>query len=235
MRSLILGSLVVGVVAIGVLLSLIGPGSPREPERGKAVATLGAAHIGPPDPTSPVAPAAGWESAPGATPLSLSARGSTLPGVSSLWTPEGEHPVEDERRTRPPAVPPPGLSGDEGPDDEAALAADLDELRRQLAATAPEVVVANHAFGLFELAALHLSQQPPHLEAARLAVDAMGALVEGLAGRLGEAEEPLTSALAQIRMAYVQIGGATRAGTGDGSGTEAAAGTGTDADAPGTG
>jgi hypothetical protein len=72
-------------------------------------------------------------------------------------------------------------------------------------ATPAEVVVANHAYGLFELAAIHLSQQPPRLEEARLAVDALGALVEALAGRLGEAEPSLHDALAQIRLTYVQI------------------------------
>ena len=65
--------------------------------------------------------------------------------------------------------------------------------------------MANHAYGLFELAAIHLSQQPPRLDQARLAVDAMAALVEGLAGRLGEAERSLHDALAQIRLAFVQI------------------------------
>jgi len=67
------------------------------------------------------------------------------------------------------------------------------------------VVIANHAYGLFELAALHLSARPPNLEEARLAVDALGAMVEGLEGRLGEVAAPLTQALAQIRLAYVQI------------------------------
>ena len=65
--------------------------------------------------------------------------------------------------------------------------------------------MANHAYGLFELAAIHLSQQPPQLDQARLAVDALAALVEGLAGRLGEAEPSLHDALAQIRLAFVQI------------------------------
>jgi hypothetical protein len=85
------------------------------------------------------------------------------------------------------------------------LAAQLDELRSQLVNTPADVVVANHAYGLFELAAIHLSQQPPNLEEARLAVDALGALVSGLAGRLGEAEPSLNDALAQIRLTYVQI------------------------------
>ena len=65
--------------------------------------------------------------------------------------------------------------------------------------------MANHAYGLFELAAIHLSQRPVGLVQARLAVDALGALVEGLSGRLGEAEASLVDALAQIRLAYVQI------------------------------
>ena len=83
--------------------------------------------------------------------------------------------------------------------------AQLAELQRQLAQTPVDVVVANHAFGLFELAALHLSQEQPDFPAARLAIDAMAALVEGLQGRLGQAEEDLVGGLAQIRLAYVQV------------------------------
>jgi hypothetical protein len=67
------------------------------------------------------------------------------------------------------------------------------------------VVVANHAFGLFELAALHLSLDPPQLDQARLAIDALSALVEGLGDRLGEHGKELTAGLSQLRMAYVQI------------------------------
>jgi hypothetical protein len=78
-------------------------------------------------------------------------------------------------------------------------------MQEELAKTPVEVVVANHAFGLFELAALHLSLQPPQLDQARLAIDALAALVEGLAGRLGEHEAQLRDGLAQLRMAYVQI------------------------------
>ncbi len=93
-------------------------------------------------------------------------------------------------------------------------AAHLDELRRQLASAPAEVVVANHCFGLFELAGVYLSQSPPRLEQARLAIDAFGAVVEGVGGRLGETEGTLRDALAQIRLAFVQISGAQRAGGG---------------------
>jgi len=79
------------------------------------------------------------------------------------------------------------------------------ELQAQLARAPAEVVVANHAFGMFELAALHLSLQPPQLEQARLAIDALAAVVEGLPGRLGEAERQLSDGLAQLRLAFVQV------------------------------
>ncbi len=131
-----------------------------------------------------------------------------------MWTPEGEHKVE-----RPaPASGGPGAQGvpdspgrgndagaDEAKDIDQIDQAEMEEIRRQLLDAPVEVVVANHAYGLFELAALHLSMQPPDLEKARLAVDALGALVEGLSGRLGNPEQALRDALAQIRLAYVQI------------------------------
>ncbi len=85
-------------------------------------------------------------------------------------------------------------------------------MRAELANSPVEVVVANHCYGLFELAAVYLSQQPPLLSQARLAIDALASLVTGLEGRLGEAEEPLKDGLSQLRLAYVQIDGAQRAG-----------------------
>jgi hypothetical protein len=95
-----------------------------------------------------------------------------------------------------------------GPDGEQLSAEDeaaMTELQAQLAQTPVELVIANHAFGLFELAALHLSLQPPQLRQARQAIDALGALVEGMAGQLGEYERQLIEGLANLRMAYVQI------------------------------
>jgi hypothetical protein len=83
--------------------------------------------------------------------------------------------------------------------------AEIEEMRRQLLEAPVEVVVANHAYGLFELAALHLSALPPNLGQARLAVDALGGLVGSLEGRLGDVEPALMDALAQIRLAFVQI------------------------------
>jgi hypothetical protein len=147
--------------------------------------------------------------------------------MSSLWTPGGEHRVPPSSSSQspppagappsgPPAAPPPPppppppssrpeepVGEDGGLDPESA--AQLAELQRQLAQTPAEIVVANHAFGMFELAALHLSREQPDFVAARLAIDAMAAVVEGLAGRLGEAEPDLTAGLAQIKLAFVQV------------------------------
>jgi hypothetical protein len=88
----------------------------------------------------------------------------------------------------------------------------VEAMRAELAAAPVEVVVANHCYGLFELAAVYLSEQPPLVDQARLAIDALGCLVDGLEGRLGEGEGPLKEGLTNLRLAYVQIDGAKRAG-----------------------
>ena len=97
-----------------------------------------------------------------------------------------------------------GLSDEERAQAEE-MAQQLAEAREQIANTPASVVVGNHAMGLYELGAIHLSQQPPNLDEARLAIDALGMVVDGLEGRLGEHEATLKEALQQIRMAFVQI------------------------------
>ena len=132
--------------------------------------------------------------------------------MSSLWTPGGERPI----RREPDASEPSGESGGVGPVGPGGgteptpeeMRAEMAELQEQLARTPANVVVANHAFGLFELAALHLSLQPPQLDQARLAIDAMAAVVEGLGDRLGEYAGQLADGLSQLRMAFVQISAA---------------------------
>lgn len=136
--------------------------------------------------------------------------------MSSLWTPGGEHqiPREGEPPAGRPAAPPTPPPGDGGPPPGAADQ-EMAEIAAQLLAAPVEDVIANHCFGLFELAALHLSQQPPNLEAARGAIDAMGLLVDGLAGRLGVHQATLTEGLNQLRLAWVKI--AETAGRPDGA------------------
>lgn len=81
----------------------------------------------------------------------------------------------------------------------------MENVRRQLADVPAEVVVANHVMGLYELAAIHLSAQPPDLRSAVLAIDAVACLVEGLGERLGEDAATMRDALGNIRLAFVQI------------------------------
>lgn len=78
------------------------------------------------------------------------------------------------------------------------------EARRRLAEVPASVVVTNHAMGLFELAAIHLSAEPARLNDAQLAIDALGLLVDGLGDRMGEHAETLQAALGNIRLVYVQ-------------------------------
>ena len=83
----------------------------------------------------------------------------------------------------------------------------MEDVRRQLASVPAEVVVTNHVMGLYELAAIHLSADPPDLVSAVLAIDAVACLVEGLGDRLGADTDVMRDALANIRLAFVQIKG----------------------------
>ena len=122
--------------------------------------------------------------------------------MSTIWTPSGEQPVGGEGGG--------GGEPDREPTEEE-MAAHLDELRRELASAPASVVVANHAMGLFELGAIHLSQQPPDLAEAAVAIDAMAAVVDSLGDRLGPNASVLRDALAQIRLAFVQLKSQTEA------------------------
>ena len=102
--------------------------------------------------------------------------------------------------------------GDFNPDTLAGVETDLDETRRRIADAPANVVVVNHVMGLYELAAIHLSANPPRLDEAVLAIDAVACLVEGLGERLGEEYPTMRDALSNIRMAFVQVKGSQAGG-----------------------
>jgi len=123
----------------------------------------------------------------------------------SLWTPGGEHQPEPER-------PAPGPGGpdlsDLSPEERAqveAMQQEMAQVREQILQAPASVVVANHAMGIYELAAIHLMAPEPKLTEAVLAIDALAAIVEGLEGRLGEPEPTLREALTQLRAAYLEV------------------------------
>ena len=143
----------------------------------------------------------------------------------SLWTPGGEHevPREPAQPTAPargptdrpttswwPSLPPEDRARLEslGPEERERamaqlrqMAQEMADVQRQMAEAPAAVVIANHAMGLYELATIHLRQQPPNLPEAKVAIDAFGALLESLKGRLGPDEPTLFQALDQLRMA----------------------------------
>jgi hypothetical protein len=153
--------------------------------------------------------------------------------MSTLWTPSGEWPVGSREQ---PATPkrepasdhhtsPPPYNDDHSTNrtntqeqhdttnPEAEVKTERDEaeahqkLIEQIASTPASLIVANHCYGLLELAAIHLSQNPPKLQEARLAIDALVAILQSLEGRLGEQEEPLKNALRDIQYAFVKASG----------------------------
>ena len=148
--------------------------------------------------------------------------------MATLWTPEGEVPVSRHAREAagadpsdleapdPPINPPidpldeaqslnlEDLSPEEREKAEEAIR-QLAETRERIRSVPAAMVVANHAMGLYELAAIHLAAQPPNFGDATVAIDALGALTDGMAGRLGDAESTLREGLSQMRMAYVQL------------------------------
>jgi hypothetical protein len=133
----------------------------------------------------------------------------------TLWTPSGERPLRPEPEKSPSSGATDAATGAAGdqPDlteeELAELGQRMAEIQGQMLATPAEVIVANHCIALYELAVLHLRQPSPKFDEARLAIDALAGLVEGLGNRLGENERPLRDALAQLQLAFVQAKGIT--------------------------
>ncbi len=138
----------------------------------------------------------------------------------SLWTPDGEVPVE---RSQPGTGDPSGVDDETvasaaealgidpstlSPEDRERLVAmvgQMAEAQRRLAAADAADVVANHAMGLYEFAAIKLGTDPPQLGEARTAIDALGGLMDAAGGRLGEHGRSLNEALDQIRLVWVRL------------------------------
>lgn len=152
--------------------------------------------------------------------------------MSSLWTPDGERPIRREPSTPTASAAPTGQPvGREGFDDGfdlddedlraqfggrqptreemAAMQEELRAMTAELVSVPASAVIANHCIGFFQLAAAHLQVMPPKLAEAQLAIDAMAAVLDGLKGRLGPDESTLHDALAQIRLAFVQVKAST--------------------------
>ncbi|MGZ0230148.1 MAG: hypothetical protein ACKVKO_09370 [Acidimicrobiales bacterium] len=121
----------------------------------------------------------------------------------SLWTPDGEHPVDRNAPADNKAAPAASEAMAGMPEfdqlspeqqvEAQQMAEEMAAARQQIAEAPASTVVANHAMGLYEL------------PEAAVAIDGMGALLEALKGRLGENEAVLTQAIQQLRLAYVEL------------------------------
>lgn len=154
--------------------------------------------------------------------------------MSSLWTPSGEHEVPRDRPAAAGAPSGEHDDGQLDPANDAevqaflrsqaeAMGINLDELspeerqqteaaiaemimtRQRLATVPASEVIANHAMGIYELAAIHLSQETPNFPEAAVAIDALAALYERVGERLGENGPVIQQALANIQTAFVQM------------------------------
>jgi hypothetical protein len=126
----------------------------------------------------------------GTSPTSRQLSAARVPKVSDDHTNERNSPSAADQQ------------GDTQLDDSREL---MEETRRRVAQVPAEVVVTNHVMGLYELAAIHLSADSPDLVQAALAIDALACLVEGLGDRIGPDAATMRDALANIRLAFVQI------------------------------
>ena len=132
--------------------------------------------------------------------------------MSELWTPGSGDPREPSST---PDGAPTGPTGESSPTPTAEELEAVRELHERLAATPVADVIVNHAIGIWQLALVHLgvvtppdeqgARPTPDLAAAGLAIDALAALVDGLADRLGDGEPMLRDALQQAQMLYVEI------------------------------
>ena len=132
-----------------------------------------------------------------------------------MWTPDGEHEIDRSSSENPIADTEEDTNLEDLPgfdeltteqqEQARAMAAELAAARQRLSQTPAAEVIANHVMGIYELAAIHLSDETPKLNEAQIAIDAMTGIVEALEGRLGENESVIKDALQQIQMAYVQV------------------------------
>jgi hypothetical protein len=126
--------------------------------------------------------------------------------VSSLWTPSGEHRPDDE--PTPEAAPGPGA----GPEISPEQVEEFLRFHAEITSIPAVDLVANHAFGLQQLAMMHLMQVPaedgtvtePRLDEAALAIDALSALVDTLGDRLGPHLDELRQSVTDLRLAFVE-------------------------------
>jgi hypothetical protein len=96
------------------------------------------------------------------------------------------------------------LSADERAELESMML-EMAEAQTRLASTPAADVVLNHLGGLYELARIHLSQDPPHFDDAALAIDALAAALDAVGDRLGPDGVAFREALSQLQIQFLRL------------------------------
>ncbi len=152
--------------------------------------------------------------------------------MSSLWTPDGERPVQrggDQSGEAGGDAPAGGPGGTGDPlraaaaamgldldamsdEDRAQLQAELAEMmrvRREVAATPASEMLTNYLMRFFDLATIYLEGEPPAFGEAATVIEAFRAVLDAVGPRLDEHEAVLREALGQLQMVFVQVKNAT--------------------------
>ncbi len=125
----------------------------------------------------------------------------------SIWTPSGEHeitkePLEEDGQATTEVE---DLSPEEQAAQQKKMQKEFEQTKKQIAEAPVEQIISTHVIGLYELAVIHLQQEVPNLEAAKIAIDAMAGLLDGVEGQIGEPEEPMKKLLSDLQMAFVKL------------------------------
>ena len=167
----------------------------------------------------------------GEVPVNRSRPGSTPPEAEPRDRPQAQPGRPDDQGAGRPAISEEVLA-------EAAAAAGIDlealsdqersqleammlemaEAQARLAATPAAEVIVNHLGGMYELARIHLSQDPPRFDDAALAIDALTGVLDAVEPRLGPNGPALRDAVGQLQVAFVQL--RTSAGRGEDQGDD---------------
>jgi hypothetical protein len=86
-----------------------------------------------------------------------------------------------------------------------AMIKEMAQVQQQIAQTPASQLIANHAMGMYELAAIKLSTEPPSFAEAQLAIDAMAAVLDAVGKRLGDDLMPLRQGLDNLQLAFVEL------------------------------
>lgn len=139
----------------------------------------------------------------------------------SLWTPDGERPVSRTASTAaepsPPGITPElrsalaesGIDVDQLTPEQiaeaTAMLAEMSRVRADMLSVPAAEVIANHLMGIYELAAIHLGENPPNFVEATVAIEALRAVLDRLGTEFGENEAVLRQALSQLQVTFVAL------------------------------